>query len=287
MSMDTEFFKELDRFALLVKKRVSTAYTGGRKSLRFGHGISPVGYREYRKGDDFKLVDWKVYARTEKLYIKEHEEERSIVVHVLLDASASMAYDEKFEYASRMAAGFAYLATLENEKYALSLFCNRLYPGEPRRGKRYLFQSIEDLDSVRPRGQTDLKLVSDQFELLVRSTSLVVVISDFIGDTEKVVSSIYRLGGHDLVMIQVLAPEEVELAFRGDVKFVDMETKQPLVTRVTEEERREYQMKLQEHNSKIQEACRKVGADFFSFRTDRDVFDAFSEMISRAIIWRT
>lgn len=287
MSMDTEFFKELDRFALLVKKRVSTAYTGGRKSLRFGHGISPVGYREYRKGDDFKLVDWKVYARTEKLYIKEHEEERSLVVHVLLDASASMAYDDKFEYASRVAAGFAYLATLENEKYALSLFCNRLYPGEPRRGRRYLFQSIEDLDGVRPRGQTDLKLVSDQFELLVRSTSLVVVISDFIGDTEKVVSSIYRLGGHDLVMIQVLAPQEAELAFRGDVKFVDMETKQPLVTRVTEEERREYQEKLQEHNLRIQEACRKVGADFFSFRTDRDVFDAFSEMISRAIIWRT
>ena len=287
MSMDTEFFKELDRFSLLVKKRVSTAYTGGRKSLRFGHGISPVGYREYRKGDDFKLVDWKVYARTEKLYIKEHEEERSIVVHVLLDASASMAYDEKFEYASRVAAGFAYLATLENEKYALSLFCNRLYPGEPRRGRRYLFQSIEDLDGIRPRGETDLKLVSDQFEILVRSTSLVVVISDFIGDTEKVVSSIYRLGGHDLVMIQILAPEEVELAFRGDVKFVDMETRLPLVTRVTEEERQEYQRKLQEHNFRIQEACRNVGADFFSFRTDRDVFDAFSEMISRAIVWRT
>jgi len=285
--MDTEFFKELDRFSLLVKKRVSTAYTGGRKSLRFGHGISPVGYREYRKGDDFKLVDWKVYARTEKLYIKEHEEERSIVVHVLLDASASMAYDEKFEYASRVAAGFAYLATLENEKYALSLFCNRLYPGEPRRGRRYLFQSIEDLDGIRPRGETDLKLVSDQFEILVRSTSLVVVISDFIGDTEKVVSSIYRLGGHDLVMIQILAPEEVELAFRGDVKFVDMETRLPLVTRVTEEERQEYQRKLQEHNFRIQEACRNVGADFFSFRTDRDVFDAFSEMISRAIVWRT
>jgi uncharacterized protein (DUF58 family) len=287
VSMDTEFFKELDRFALLVKKRVSTAYTGGRKSLRFGHGISPVGYREYRKGDDFKLVDWKVYARTEKLYIKEHEEERSIVVHVLLDASASMAYDDKFQYASRVAAGFGYLATLENEKYAISLFCNRLYPGEPRRGRRYLFQSIEDLDGIRPRGETDLKLVSDQFELLVRSTSLVVVISDFIGDTEKVISSIYRLGGHDLVMIQVLAPEEIELAFRGDVKFVDMETRQPLVTRVTEEERREYQKKLEEHNSKIQEACRNVGADFFSFRTDRDVFDAFSEMISRTIAWRT
>ncbi|NLJ23155.1 MAG: DUF58 domain-containing protein, partial [Methanothrix soehngenii] len=81
--MDTDFFKELERFTLLVRKRVSTAYSGGRKSMRFGHGISPVGYREYRKGDDFKLVDWKVYGRTEKLFIREHEEERSLVVHIL------------------------------------------------------------------------------------------------------------------------------------------------------------------------------------------------------------
>ncbi len=284
--MDTEFFKELERFALLVKKRVSTAYSGGRKSLRFGHGISPVGYREYRKGDDFKLVDWKAYARTEKLYIKEHEEERSIVVHILLDASGSMGFGEKFAYASRLAAGFAYLATLENEKYAVSLFCKKLYPGEPRRGRRYLFQSIEELDEVVPKGATNLRLVADQFELLVRSTSLVVVISDFLGDTEKIVSSIYRLAGHDLIMIQVLAPEEVDLRFGGDVRFVDMETGQPLVTRVTEEERSDYQKRLEEHEARIAEACNNVGADFFTFKTDRPIFDAFSEMISRAIILR-
>src|SRR5512137_550481 len=129
--MDTEFFKELEKFSLLVKKRVSTAYSGGRKSLRFGHGISPVGYREYRRGDDFKLIDWKVYGRTEKLYVREHEEERSLVVQILLDASASMGYSDKFAYASKIAAGFAYPATLENEKYAISLFSEDLKPGEP------------------------------------------------------------------------------------------------------------------------------------------------------------
>ena len=154
--MDTEFFKELEKFSLLVKKRVSTAYSGGRKSLRFGHGISPVGYREYRKGDDFKLVDWKVYGRTEKLYIREHEEERSLVVHILLDGSASMGYEGKFAYASRLAAGFAYLATLENEKYAISLFCKKLYPGEPKRGRRNLFQSIVDLDRNCSSGRDEL-----------------------------------------------------------------------------------------------------------------------------------
>jgi uncharacterized protein (DUF58 family) len=285
--MDTEFFKELERFVLLVKKRVSTAYTGGRKSLRFGHGISPVGYREYRRGDDFKLVDWKVYGRTEKLYIREHEEERSIVVHVLLDASASMGYEGKFSYASRLAAGFAYLATLENEKYAISRFCQRLYPGEPRRGRRHLFQAIEGLDRTTPRGGTRLKLVADQFEALVGTTSLVVVISDLLEATDEVISSIYRLSDHDLVVIQVLAAEEAELRYGGDVKFVDLETRQPMITRVTEGERQEYLQRLEEHNTRIAAACSQAGADFFLFRTDRPVFDAFSEMLSRAVVWKT
>ncbi len=203
--MDTEFFRELDKFSLLVKKRVSTAYSGGRKSLRFGHGVSPVGYREYRRGDDFKLVDWKVYGRTEKLYIREHEEERSLVVHILLDGSASMGYEGKFSYATRLAAGFAYLAATENEKYAISLFCKKLYPGEPKRGRKSLFQSIDDLDAVTPRGGTALKAVADQMDSLLKSTSLVVLISDLLGDTEDVLSSIYRLAGHELVVIQVLA----------------------------------------------------------------------------------
>jgi uncharacterized protein (DUF58 family) len=284
--MDTEFFKELERFSLLVKKRVSTAYSGGRKSLRLGHGISPVGYREYRKGDDFKLVDWKIYGRTEKLYIREHEEERSLVVQILLDGSSSMGYEGKFSYASRIAAGFAYLATLENEKYAISLFCKRLYLGEPKRGRRHLFQSIEELDNTVPRGGTNLKLMADQFESQTKTTSLVVLISDFLEGTEEVASSIYRLSGHELVVIGVQAPEEAALSFGGDVKFVDMETRQPLITRVTEGERKEYQRKMTEHNDRIRAACSRVGADYFLLRTDKPIFEAFSDMLSRAMVYK-
>jgi len=285
--MDTEFFKELEKFSLLVKKRVSTAYSGGRKSLRLGHGISPVGYREYRKGDDFKLVDWKVYGRTEKLYIREHEEERSLVVHILLDGSASMSYEGKFAYASRLAAGFAYLATMENEKYAISLFCKKLYPGEPKRGRRNLFQSIVELDETAPRGGTNLLAIADQLEALLKTTSLVVLISDLLGETDDVLSSIYRLSGHELVVIQVLAPEETQLRFGGDMKFVDLESGQPLITRVTEGERQEYMRRMAEHNDRIRAACSQVGADYFLIETDQPIFEAFSEMLSRAVIWKT
>ena len=285
--MDTEFFKELEKFSLLVKKRVSTAYSGGRKSLRFGHGISPVGYREYRKGDDFKLVDWKVYGRTEKLYIREHEEERSLVVHILLDGSASMDYEGKFDYGARLAVGFAYLATLENEKYALSLFCNKLYPAEPKRGRRNLFQTIALLDGITPRGGTGLLAIADQVESILKTTSLVVLISDLLGETDEVLSSIYRLSGHELVVIQVLAPQETELSFGGDVKFVDLESGLPLITRVTEDERKEYLRSMAEHNDRIRAACSQVGADYFLVKTDRPIFEAFSEMLSRAVIWKT
>ena len=285
--MDTEFFKELERFTLLVKKRVSTAYSGGRKSLRFGHGISPVGYREYRRGDDFKLVDWKVYGRTEKLYIREHEEERSLVVHILLDGSASMDYDGKFGYASRLSAGFAYLATLENEKYAISLFCKKLYQGEAKRGRRNLFQTIVELDRTVPKGGTNLLAIADQLESLLKTTSLVVLISDLLGETDEILSSIYRLSRHELVVIQVLAAEETELRYGGDVKFVDLESGQPLITRITEGERQEYVRRMAEHNDRIRAACSQVGADYFLMRTDRPIFEAFSEMLSRAVIWKT
>jgi uncharacterized protein (DUF58 family) len=284
--MDTEFFKELEKFSLLVRKRVSTAYSGGRKSLRFGHGISPVGYREYRKGDDFKLVDWKVYGRSEKLYIREHEEERSLVVHILLDGSASMSFEGKFAYASRLAAGFAYLATMENEKYAISLFCNKLYPGEPKRGRRNLFQSIGQLDEIAPRGGTSLLAIADQLASLLKTTSLVVLISDLLGGTEDIISSIYRLSGHELVVIQVLAPQEAQLGFGGDVKFVDLETGVPIVTRVTEGERQEYLKRLGEHNDRISAACSQVGAHYFLCKTDQPIFEAFSEMLSRVLIWK-
>lgn len=284
--MDTEFFKDLDKFALSVKKRVSTPYSGGRKSVRFGHGISPVGYREYRKGDDFKLIDWKVYGRTEKLYVREHEEERSLVVQMLLDASASMGYDQKFSFASRIAAGFAYLATLESEKFSVSIFSEEMAPADPRSGRKNLFRTISDLDETVPEGKTNIKLVSEQFDQMARSTSLVILISDFLDETDQVTSSIYRLSAHDLMVIQVLSPEEADLNLGGDIKFVDMESNHPLITRVSERVRKDYRSRLESHNEKIAAACNSVGADFFSFRTDKPLLDVFMEINSRAQVWR-
>jgi len=284
--MDTEFLAELDRFTLLVRKRVSTAYTGARRSVKVGRGISPVGYREYRKGDDFKFVDWKVYARTEKLYVREHEEERSLSVHLLLDASSSMAFGEKFAFASMISVGFAYMAIKENEKFSISKFGEMLEPGETRGGRRNLFRAMEDLDRTAPSGGTDFKRTAEQFDLTIRSTSLVVVISDLLDDIESIVSGIYKLSAHDLILIQILDPAEANLDFEGDLRFIDMESKESVMTRVTPKVRDEYQAKMNEHNRRIRETCDVVGADLFTYTTNTPIFEVFSDVNSRAKVWR-
>jgi uncharacterized protein (DUF58 family) len=143
------------------------------------------------------------------------------------------------------------------------------------------------LDDTIPRGRTNLPHTSELFASQVKTTSLVVLISDLLEDTEDVISSIYRLSGHELVVIQVLAPDEVELGFGGDVKFVDLESGTTLVTRVTEGERSEYKKKLAEHNEAIRATCDRIGAHYFLFQTDRPIFDAFSEMLTRAVVWKT
>lgn len=282
--MDTEFFKELERFSLLVRKRVSTAHIGSRRSIRFGHGISPVGYREYRKGDDFKLVDWKVYARTERLYVREHEEERSLLVHIILDSSGSMGFDNKFELASKIAAGFAFMATQENEKFSVSLFGEELRAGEPVRGVGNLLKVIEFIDNVEPKGATDILKAADQFDRMISTTSLVVLISDMLDDLEMVETAIYRLSRHDLIVVQILSPEERDLKILGDARFIDMESGESIITRISQRMRDDYTSKIERHNSRISEICDSVGAGRFLFDTRTEVFDAFFEILKSGIL---
>ncbi|HOK58959.1 MAG TPA: DUF58 domain-containing protein [Methanothrix sp.] len=282
--MDTDFFRELERFSLLVRKRVSTAHIGSRRSIRFGHGISPVGYREYRKGDDFKLVDWKVYARTERLYVREHEEERSLLVHILLDSSGSMRFNRKFELASKIAAGFAFIAAQENEKFSVSTFAEELRAGEPVRGVGNLLKMIDLLDGTEPSGNTDILKASDQFDRMISTTSLVVLISDMLDDLDKVETAIYRLSRHDLIVVQILSPAERDLEVSGDARFIDMESGEALITRISQRLRDYYRSRLEAHNSRISEVCDSVGCSRFLFDSEMQVFDAFSEILRAGVL---
>lgn len=278
--IDTSFFKELDRFSFMVRKRVSTAYSGSRRSILKGRGMEPVSYREYTQGDDFKTIDWKVYGRTEKLYVKEFEEEKSLTTHILLDTSKSMDFRNKFEYAAMMALGFAYLVTKDNEKFAVATFGEEINITKPKRGRKYLSLTIDLLNSTQLLGKTRFDYCMEKYASVIRSRSLVFIISDFMTDIEAIRNSIFRLGDNELVLIQVLDPLEKSLDLGGEAKLIDLETDAKMDIYTSPRLRAEYQKRLNDHIAKIKETCISVGADFHTVTTDKPIFDSIFEVVN-------
>jgi len=285
-NINIEFLRQLDRYNMAVKKRVSTVYAGNRPSTRIGKGIDTVGYREYYPGDEMKDIDWKAYSRTEKLYVRQFEEEKTLTAHILLDASKSMDYPDrattKYEYAAMMALGIAYTVSRKNDKFAISTFNENIDINAPKRGMRYLLELTDRLAARELEGTTDVDIVTNKYERLIKSRSLVVIISDFMEDFKHIEASVLRLSGNDLILIQILDPFEKNLPIKGDSRFFDMETGDEMKTYISDGFRNNYFKELENHNAAIDGICKKTGAQFYSFTTDVPVFESFLRIIDRS-----
>ncbi|MBI2130327.1 DUF58 domain-containing protein [Candidatus Woesearchaeota archaeon] len=153
--INANFLDQLSRFHLVISKRVTSTLAGPRKSLSAGRGLTFKDYRIYAPGDDIRLIDWKVFARTDHLYIKSYEEEKNLTVHIIMDASASMGFGKpvsKFDYAAMIGVGFGYLALRDNEKFMFSTFSEGLEIFQPRRGMSQLAHMIEHINGIKLKG---------------------------------------------------------------------------------------------------------------------------------------
>jgi len=284
-NIETDFFRQLDRFTFSVRKRVSTVYAGNRPSTRSGHGIDTIGFREYDSSDALKDIDWKAYARTEKLYVRQFEEEKTLTTHILLDASKSMDYPEKgtskFEYSAMLAAGFAYMVTKYNDRFAISTFTEEIDIHKPRRGRKNLMRAIDRLSALELSGGTSISEAVMKYGQVIKSRSLVILISDFMQDPKAIETALYRLSDHDLIVIQVLDPTEKVLPLQGNSKLVDLETGEDIRTYISEKFKERYTQKLDDHTASIKKTCMKVGAEFYTFTTDTPIFNAFYHTIRR------
>ena len=280
--INTDFLEQLDRFHLVVKKRVTSNYVGPRRSIAAGRGLTFKDHRIYSPGDDIRLIDWKVFARTDDLYIKTFEEERNLTAHIIMDSSASMGFGRpisKFDYAAMIGVGFAYLAMRENEKFQFSTFAENLDVFQPRRGMSQLASMVFHLNSTKTRGCSKLLDAMAQYKKLVGSRSLLVLVSDFLIDINEAIEALYTLGDHEIKIIQILDPIEKELKYSGDFKLIDSETQNKLRTYISPRLRVRYQQVLDEHSARIEETCNKLGIHFFQLTTDIPIFDAFYRVL--------
>ena len=280
--IDTSFLDQLTRFNLVVNKRVTSNISGPRKSIAAGRGLTFKDYRIYAPGDDIRLIDWKVYARTDDLYIKAYEEERNLVVHIIIDCSASMGFGKplsKFDYASMIGVGFAYLAMRDNEKFQFSTFADLLEIFQPRRGMSHVAAMVQHLNSIKPKGYSKLRDTIMQYRKVIGSKSMLVLVSDFLVNIDEIREAFYLMGDHEIKIIQVLDRVEKELKFEGDMKLTDSETKGMLRTFKSPRMRMEYQQQLDSHCAKIEEVCNKLNIEYHLAVTDTSIFDTFYKIL--------
>lgn len=284
--IDPSFLNELKELDFIIKQRVSSVYAGGRASVKQGRGIEVVDYREYIPGDDFRLIDWRVYGRMEKLYIRRFEEEKDMVMHILVDSSASMNFKtdkmSKFDYAGSIAAGFGFLAANNHEKFALGLYAETLREiTQPKKSQSHLFNVIDLLNNVQLKGTTDLGVSASQYSKLIKSKSFSIIISDFVEDPDSIREGVYRMAKHskELMLVQVLDPWELDLGWRDDIKFQDLETGEVKRTFISPSFKREYGRKIREHNAKVEQICHEIGVNFTTVTTDTPIFSAFVRIV--------
>ena len=280
--IDTSFLNQLDKFNLIVKKRVTSNYTGPRRSIAQGRGLVFKDYRPYSQGDDFRAIDWKIYAKTDELYVKNYEEERNLVVHVIVDYSASMNFGKpisKFDYASMLGVGFAYMALKENEKFMFSTFSDDISVFQPKRGASQLMSMVHHLNSLKTSGVSKLYDAIAKYKKLIGSRAMIVLISDFLIDIDEIKQALYNLGRHEIKVVQVLDPVEKNLELKGDFNLKDSETGQRLRTNISPRMQLQYKKMLDSHSAQIESTCNKLGIGFHQITTDTSIFDAFYKVL--------
>jgi uncharacterized protein (DUF58 family) len=272
----------------LVAKTVVDGFVNGlHRSPDFGFSQEFAEYRAYSPGDDLRHVDWNVFARTERAYLKRYRGETNSILTVLLDASNSMKFSShsvsKMDYARFAAASLFYLA-IQNQRDAAGLIVFddeiRTYI-RPSTRQGQLHRLLSGLEQAEPHARTDFAKPLHHFQQFLRRRGIVVFISDFYDSPEHIVRTIepLRFHGNEVVLFHVLDPREIRPEFHEPATLVDLET-QDRIEISPEYVRDEYPKKFDAHVESLRDRARGAGMDYFLLETDRPLDDALREYLS-------
>ena len=225
---DEAFLRQLERLLLLMRSPVRGGLKGGRRSVKRGQSVEFADYRDYTLGDDLRQLDWNVYARLERLFVKLFVEEEDVTVTLLLDASASMAsgHPQKLLFAKRAAAALGYIGLASEDRVAVSALSGRTARRRlALRGSGRVFRLLADLSAIDVTdGPTDLVAAARHAAAQLHGRGVVVLLSDLLDPNADRVIRELAATGSELIVLHILSPEELDPALDGDLRLVDVET---------------------------------------------------------------
>lgn len=289
-SLLPDVVRRIGRLEIRARYIVEGLLSGLHRSPYFGQSIEFREHREYAIGDDLRHVDWKVWGKQDRLYVKRYEEDTNLRCTLVVDGSASMAYGSgplsKRDYAATAAAAFAYLLLKQHDSVGCTVFDESIRRQVPQRSQRtHLSRIVAALESQEPREKTDVGAVLGRVAEANPKRGMIVLISDLLCDVDELVVGLSKLRriGHDIVVLHVLDDDELDFSFRGPVRFEGLETAEKLNCN-PRALRRGYLDAIQAHLTRVRRACSANAIDYTLTRTSDPLDAALMSIVTRRML---
>jgi uncharacterized protein (DUF58 family) len=284
--LDPKVLDRIDKLELRARLIVEGFVSGMHKSPYRGFSIEFAQHREYVPGDDIRFVDWKVFAKSDRVYIKEFEEETNLKAHLFVDSSESMAYGaqrSKFNYGATMAAALAFLILRQRDSIGLNLFDEEIETQlPPSTSRAQLGKIAHALEEAKPQGKTRIGKALHEMAERLGKKGLVILISDFFDDPEAISSGLRHLRhrGHDVLLFHIMDREEVEFPFERMTLFEGMESLPELLVD-PKALRDAYLQEVKKHEETLRKSCLRMKIDYKRVISDEALDVVLSTYLAR------
>ncbi|MBI5774987.1 MAG: DUF58 domain-containing protein [Verrucomicrobia bacterium] len=302
-----DLLRRLEQFQLLAARRAKSTARGERRSRARGQSVEFADYRNYTLGDDFRYLDWNLFGRLDRLFLKLYEEERELPVTLFLDASESMTFGEprKFDFAQQVAAAVGYVALCGFDRVSVIPFPNAergMRNAEQKetpnielaargalrlvRGRKSAMEFFQNLGELTAFGSTNLNESLRRGALESRQTGVAVVLSDFLDPAGYEAGLTALLGrGFQINAVQILAPEELSPTSFGDLRLIDSETGTQQEVTFGRFRMEDYQRVVNGFRGQLAEFCRTRGIHFFSVASNTKLEELLLKQLRQAEVW--
>jgi len=275
---DPTALSKYGRLSMVARTVVEGFLTGVHKSPYKGFSVEFAEHRQYYPGDEIRHIDWRVYGKTDRYYIKEYEEETNLKAHLLVDASGSMAYrgdhPSKFQYAQYIAASLAYLMLHQLDAVGLATHdtkMRQLIP--PKCSSKHLLRILQTLEKTEPGGETSMAPIWHELAGQFKRRGMVIILSDCFDDLPALMRAMqhFRHHRHEVILFHILAPEEIEFPFKKWTQFRNLEVAGDKRLVDPQQLRKEYLKNFQGFCKQLKDQVGRMQIDYHLLRTDEPV----------------
>lgn len=281
--LPVEWGSKVVRYSLQSRSRIRGQHKGSHRSHRFGSSLDFSDFREYHPGDDVRQLDWNIYARTEKYFIKRFLDEQEMRVHILLDTTKSMVQDDKWEIAKLLTAALGSMVLNKDDHLSFSYVTDTPVPPFRRKGASFQY-AFEQTVAKLENHIVNKSFANNAMNIVSKDSTILIIISDGLEPIEEwqaFLKQTPKVAG-DVRFLQLQTAQEIAPNYTGDVQLVDVETKEPLNVSMSQNVTTSYKQLREAHQQQLEALCHQYGIAFLPVKTYDGIQHILFQQLTKA-----